>query len=167
LPYDALVKTFSPINPSRLDIALTNEGVSISRIKARDMIKAGLVMVNGRIARKAAAIVSSDDVIEVSATGEPVTETRIESKDLQLEVLYEDDACLVINKPAGIPVHPGAGIPRDADTILNGIAYLFAKRTIPFSSSAVLVHRLDKDTTGLLLIAKNAEAHKALQKVAR
>ncbi len=158
------MKTFSPIKPSRLDIALTNEGVSISRIKARDMIKAGLVMVNGRIARKAAAIVESTDVIEVSATGEPVTETRIESKDLHLEVLYEDAACLVINKPAGIPVHPGAGIPKDAATILHGIAYLFAERSIPFSSSAVLVHRLDKDTTGLLLIAKNAEAHKALQK---
>jgi len=70
---------------------------------------------------------------------------------------------MVINKPAGISVHPGAGIPADADTILHGIAPLFAERTLPFSSSAVLVHRLDKDTTGCLLIAKNQQAHKELQ----
>ncbi len=161
--YDISVHKFSPLKPSRLDIALTNDGSAISRIKARDMVKEGLVMINGRIARKAAMIVEETDVIEVSATGAPVTETRLEATDLKLEVLYEDDACFVINKPAGIPVHPGAGIPKDAATILHGIAYLFAERSIPFSSSAVLVHRLDKDTTGCLLIAKSQAAHKELQ----
>jgi 23S rRNA pseudouridine1911/1915/1917 synthase len=128
------------------------------------MIKDGFVLVNGRIARKPAMIVGPEDKIEVSGTGEPVTETRLEARDLKLEVLYEDDACMVINKPAGIPVHPGAGIPKDASTILHGIAYIFKKKKIPFSSSAVLVHRLDKDTTGCLLIAKNPAAHKELQK---
>jgi len=127
------------------------------------MIKAGLVMINGRIARKAAMIVEPQDVIEVSEDGVPVTETRLVATDLQLNVLYEDDTCLIINKPAGIPVHPGAGIPKDAPTILHGVAHLFHERGIPFSSSAVLVHRLDKDTTGCLLIAKKPEAHKALQ----
>jgi 23S rRNA pseudouridine1911/1915/1917 synthase len=78
-------------------------------------------------------------------------------------VLYEDDACLVILKPAGIPVHPGVGIPRDAPTILHGLVHLFKERKIPFSSSTVLVHRLDKDTTGCLLVAKTPAAHKALQ----
>lgn len=161
--YYASMPQFSPAAPCRLDIALTNQGASISRIKARDMVKAGLVLVNGRIARKAAAIVEVTDVIEYSDTGEQVTETRLEAMDLQLDVIYEDDACLVINKPAGIPVHPGAGIPRDAATILHGIAYLFKERGIPFSSASVLVHRLDKDTTGCLLIAKTPEAHKTLQ----
>ncbi len=161
--YDRLVKSFSPLKSGRLDSAITVDGGVISRIKARDLIKGGAVMVNGRIARKAAAIVGPEDVIEISATGEPVTETRIQAADLKLEVLYEDDACLVINKPAGIPVHPGAGIPRDAVTILHGIVHLFAERGIPFSSASVLVHRLDKDTTGCLLIAKTPAAHKALQ----
>lgn len=155
--------TFSPLISGRLDSAITNEGAAISRVKARDMIKGGEVMVNGRIARKAALIVEPEDVIEVSSTGEPVTETRLEAIDLKLPVIYEDDLCMVINKPAGIPVHPGAGIPRDAATILHGIAYLFKERGIPFSSASILVHRLDKDTTGCLLVAKTPEAHKMLQ----
>lgn len=154
---------FSPPSPCRLDIALTNEGVVISRIKARDVVKGGMVMVNGRIARKSAQIIEPEDVISVSSTGEPVTETRLEAMDLQLDVIYEDDACMVLNKPAGIPVHPGAGIPRDAATILHGVAFLFQERSIPFSSASVLVHRLDKETTGCLLVAKTPEAHKALQ----
>lgn len=157
------MQQFSPAIPCRLDIALTNAGAAVSRIKARDMVKAGLVLVNGRIARKAAVIVNPKDVIETSATSEPVTETRLDASDLKLEVIYEDDLCLVLNKPAGIPVHPGAGIPRDAATILHGIAYLFKERGIPFSSASVLVHRLDKDTTGCLLVAKTPEAHKKLQ----
>ncbi len=158
-----MVHQFSPMNPCRLDIALFTEGVAISRIKARDMVKDGLVLVNGRIARKPATIIEIADVIEVSATGEPVTETRLEAMDLKLEVIYEDDLCMVINKPAGIPVHPGAGIPRDAATILHGIAFLFQERSIPFSSASVLVHRLDKDTTGCILVAKTPAAHKKLQ----
>jgi 23S rRNA pseudouridine1911/1915/1917 synthase len=148
----------------RLDIFLAKNDATISRVKARDVIKDGLVMVNGRIARKPAMIVQPNDVVQMSATKEPVTETRLKALDLKLEVLYEDDACLVINKPAGIPVHPGAGIPADAPTILHGIAFLFKQRKIPFSSAAVLVHRLDKDTTGALLIAKSPAHHKELQK---
>lgn len=161
--YDRSVRTFSPALSGRLDTSIARYDETISRIKARDMIRGGLVLVNGRIARKAAVIVEPEDVIELSDSGEPVTETRIQPIDLQLEVLYEDDVCLVINKPAGIPVHPGAGIPRDAATILHGIVHLFHERSIPFSSASVLVHRLDKDTTGCLLIAKTPAAHKSLQ----
>lgn len=151
-------------NKGRLDVILTNQGLCLSRLKARDMIKGGQVLVNGRIARKPASILSEGDTLTVEEEGLKVTETRLEKMDLSLPILYEDDSCFVINKPAGIPVHPGAGIPKDAPTILHGIAHLFAERKIPFSSSSVLVHRLDKDTTGCLLIAKTAEAHKALQK---
>lgn len=147
----------------RLDVFLANEGVAISRIKARDMIKGGEVMVNGRIARKPALVLSEGDVVQASETGEPVSETRLQGVDLGLNVLYEDDACMVINKPAGIPVHPGAGIPREASTMLHGVAFLFRERSIPFSSASVLVHRLDKDTTGCLLVAKSPAYHKALQ----
>jgi 23S rRNA pseudouridine1911/1915/1917 synthase len=147
----------------RLDVFLTNEGAVGSRIKARDMIKDGQVLVNGRIARKPALVLKEGDRVQASDTGEPVTETRLEKSDLKLDVLYEDDQCMVINKPAGIPVHPGAGIPKDAPTVLHGVAHLFAERKIPFSSASVLVHRLDKDTTGCLLIGKNPAAHKALQ----
>lgn len=148
----------------RLDVCIAKNDALISRVQARDAIKNGMVMVNGRITRKPASMVEPGDKVEMSATQEPVTETRLDAIDLKLEILYEDDACLVINKPAGIPVHPGAGIPKDAPTILHGIAFIFKEKKIPFSSAAVLVHRLDKDTTGALLIAKSAAHHKELQK---
>jgi len=147
----------------RLDVFIFEKEATVSRVKARDVIKDGLVMVNGRVARKAAMMLSEGDKVEMSDSGEPVTETRITAMDLDLPVLYEDKACLVLNKPAGIPVHPGAGIPKDAPTILHGIAHLFAERKIPFTSASVLVHRIDKDTTGCLLVAKTAAHHKALQ----
>jgi 23S rRNA pseudouridine1911/1915/1917 synthase len=148
----------------RLDIFLTAQGAAISRIKARDMVKAGSVLVNGRIARKAALVLKPGDQVQASDSGEQVTETRLDKADLKLEVLYEDKACIVISKPAGVTVHPGAGLPKEEATILHGIAHLFHERKIPFSSSATLVHRLDKETTGCLLIAKTPEAHKELQK---
>ncbi len=151
-------------HPARLDIFLTNQNAVISRVKAKEVVKAGQVMVNGRIVRKVAMVLSIGDKVEMSATDEPVTETRLEPADLKLNVLYEDDACLVISKPEGYSVHPGAGMPADEVTVLHGVVHLFAERKIPFSSSAVLVHRLDKETTGCLLIAKTPEAHKFLQK---
>ncbi len=150
--------------PARLDIFLTNQKAVISRVKAKDVVKAGQVMVNGRIVRKVAMVLEAGDKVEMSATEEPVTETRLEPADLKLEVLYEDNACMVIRKPENVSVHPGAGMPPDEVTVLHGVVHLFAERKIPFSSSAVLVHRLDKETTGCLLIAKTPEAHKFLQK---
>jgi 23S rRNA pseudouridine1911/1915/1917 synthase len=147
----------------RLDVYLAWKA-AWSRIRVRDAVRGGAVMVNGRIARKAALVIKAGDVVELRDDGIPMTETRLAAMDLHLPVLYEDAHCLVLNKPAGIPVHPGAGIPADAPTILHGIVHLFAERGIPFSSAAVLVHRLDKDTTGCLLVAKSAPDHKALQR---
>ncbi len=149
--------------PQRLDIYLAQNGVALSRVQAKDVIGRGLVLVNGRMARKAAYMLKPGDKVETSETGEPVTETRLTAVDLQLPVLYEDDDCFVINKPSGIAVHPGAGLPKDEPTILHGVVQLFAERALPFSSAAVLVHRLDKETTGCLLVAKSPEAHKFFQ----
>ncbi len=149
--------------PLRLDAFLAAEDSSISRVHAKDLIINGAVLVNGRIARKAAYMLKPGDVVEMSDEKAPVTETRLGTVDLSLKVLHEDDACLVISKPPGIAVHPGAGLPKDEATILHGIGHLFAERGIPFASAAVLVHRLDKDTTGCLLVAKTAAAHKTLQ----
>lgn len=148
----------------RLDIFIASNHPHISRMQSGAAIRAGSVLVNGRVMRKPAHILQPGDSVQMSQEGEPVSETRLEVMDLHLTVLYEDDACMVINKPAGIPVHPGAGIPKDAPTILHGVVHLFQERSIPFSSASVLVHRLDKDTTGALLIAKTPTAHKELQK---
>lgn len=146
----------------RLDRFLS-EVAGVSRVKARELIEAGTVMVNGRLARKAALIVETGETVESTDDGSPATETRVVHMDIPLPILYEDDSCFVFDKPAGIPVHPGAGIPKDAPTVLHGIAKMFSDRGIPFAASHVLVHRLDKDTTGCLLVAKTPDAHRTLQ----
>lgn len=146
----------------RLDRFLA-EVAGISRVHAREAIESGCVLVNGRLARKAALIVETGETVESTADGARATETRVTQMDLPLPVLYEDAACMVLDKPAGIPVHPGAGIPKDAPTVLHGIAKIFADRGIPFAAAHVLVHRLDKDTTGCLLVAKTPDAHRELQ----
>ncbi len=148
----------------RLDAFLAKNASFVSRVKATDAVRAGLVTVNGRIARKGALVLEIGDIVVVSDSGIPLTETLLTPVDLHLPVLFEDAACIVINKPAGISVHPAAGIPRAAPTILHGAAFLLQERGLPFSQSAVLAHRLDKDTTGCLLLAKNADAHALLQK---
>ncbi|OIO53670.1 hypothetical protein AUJ46_04330 [Candidatus Peregrinibacteria bacterium CG1_02_54_53] len=147
----------------RLDVFLAAM-TDVSRVKAGAIIRAGGVLVNGRIARKPACIVQPGDWVTVTDNGEPASESHISAVNLKLTVLYEDDACLVINKPAGIAVHPAPGLKKDEPTILHGIAFLFKKKHIPFSAATVLAHRLDRETTGCLLIAKSAQSHAALQK---
>lgn len=150
--------------PARLDAFLGAEGRMLSRAKAQTAIDAGRVKVNDKVIRKAAYRLSEGDRVALKAAKEIEVDVSIEPKDLKLIVLYEDDDCLVINKPAGIAVHPGAGMEDDEVTLLSGVAHLFKKMKIPFRSDAVLVHRLDRETTGCLLIAKSPAAHMRLQK---
>jgi len=158
---------------ARLDVFLSSQEEGLSRSKAQKLIKDGLVQVNGKRVTKVAFMLKEGDSISVDAvhgstrlaTSEPQLHANtIDTIDLHLDILYEDDACLVINKPAGLAVHPASSMKKGEMTILNGIEFLFNKRGLPFSSDAVLVHRLDKETTGCLLIAKTSQAHAALQK---
>lgn len=149
--------------PDRLDTFLAKDGRTISRAKAQEAIDGGQVSVNDEVVTKASFRLQEGDVVEMQEGEEAVT-TDIEAIDLHLPVLFEDDSCLIIDKPAGIAVHPGAGMRPGEKTLLNGIAFLFADRGIPFSGDSVLVHRLDKETTGCLLVAKTPEAHIFLQK---
>lgn len=155
---------WTPDKKQRLDTFLAEQKAFSSRMKASQAVRKGLVKVNGRIARKGALVLEPGNQVEVSESDEPLTEELLKATDLKLEVLYEDDACLVVRKLAGISVHPAPGIPKDAATVLHGAAFLFKKCKIPFSQSAVLVHRLDKETTGCLLLAKSPAAHLFLQK---
>ncbi len=149
--------------PDRLDVFLSKDGRMISRAKAQEAIEAGLVTVNEQIITKPAERLQEGDRIELTADV-PRSQTPITAVDLHLSILYEDDACIVIHKPPSFAVHPGAGMEDDEQTILHGIAFLFEERGIPFAADSVLVHRLDRETTGCLLIAKSPEAHRALQK---
>lgn len=151
-------------SPDRLDLFLAKDGRTLSRSKAQDIIQKNLVTVNGAVAMKSSQRLQEGDVVTMQEPKADIDLSHIEPADLRLNVLYEDDSCLVIDKPAGISVHPGAGMAPDEKTILNGIAFLFEKEGIPFAADSVLVHRLDKETTGCLLVAKNPEAHLFLQK---
>lgn len=146
----------------RLDQHLTSLAALKSRALAQKLIEAGLVTVNGKKAKKASLAVSSSDKIEWQNLPEAAVPKEMKST-VKLEVLFEDPHCMVIEKPAGLTVHPGSGTAPDEETVLSALKPLFAKRKLPFSESEALVHRLDKDTTGCLLIAKTPKAHMELQ----
>lgn len=150
--------------PDRLDTFLARQAGALSRTKIQDCINHGQVEVNETVVRKAAMRLQEGDRVGVTLPEETVLESGVAAQDLHLTVLHEDAACLVIDKPAGIAMHPGAGTVAGEATVLHGARHLFDERGIPFDESAVLVHRLDKDTTGCLLIAKTPAAHTALQK---
>lgn len=149
----------------RLDVFLSEMVEDVSRSRLKKAIESGFVEVNGEeILSASYKLKESDEVYLLDGWNERKAEYEIIPIDLQLNVIYEDDDCVVINKPAGIAVHPGSGMKEDENTLLNGIAFLFKERSIPFSSDNVLVHRIDKDTTGCLLVAKSEKVHGLLQK---
>lgn len=147
----------------RLDQFLAGKQDILSRAHAQKLIERRHVTVNGRRETKASRDIDSRHVIEYTLE-EAAAVPRHAKSTMKLDVLFEDDDCLVISKPAGIAVHPGNGMHKTDETLLDGLRPMFAKLTLPFSPSDVLVHRLDKETTGCLLIAKSAKAHKFLQK---
>lgn len=149
--------------PDRLDAFLADDGRMLSRAKAQKAIEDGQVKVNDHVTRKTSHRLQEGDKVSMEVSGNEVPVDTITPVDLQLTVLYEDAACFVINKPAGIAVHPGAGMPPGEVTLLSGLAHLFKKKKLKFTSDSVLVHRLDKDTTGCLLIAKTPAAYLFLQ----
>jgi len=150
----------------RLDGFIAKHDEGLSRTKIQDAIKDGLVHVNGKVVKKPAHKLSPDDVVILDAKrfNEPSEEeVEIDAIDMEFDILFEDDAVMVINKPAGISVHPGHSMDKSEKTVLNGIRFLFEQRGIPFSPDAVLAHRLDKPTTGCLCVVKNYNSHAALQ----
>jgi 23S rRNA pseudouridine1911/1915/1917 synthase len=126
-----------------------------SRSKLSEWIKAGSLTVDGKAARPRDAMRGGEQ-ITLSAQAEAVSVDEAQAVDF--EVLYQDESLLVINKPAGLVVHPGAG---NADqTLVNGLLHFDANlRALP---RAGIVHRLDKDTTGCLVIARTLSAHHSL-----
>ncbi len=139
----------------RLDQALAKLLPEYSRTQIKLWIDSDQVLVNG-CSVKAKTRVKSGDSVSVHATIKPQPEWKAEN--IPLNVAYEDDAVLIINKPAGLVVHPGAGNPES--TLLN--ALLHHSPGLKDLPRAGILHRLDKETTGLLIIAKTAEALKHL-----
>lgn len=142
---------------TRLDKALADL-TELSRSQASEQIKAGLVLVNGR-AQKAKYAVKAGDIVTYELPQEEILDCP--PQDLPLDIIYEDADVAVVNKPQGMVVHPSAGHP--SGTLVN--ALLFHIKDLSTINGVVrpgIVHRIDKDTSGLLMIAKNDRAHQFL-----
>lgn len=143
---------------TRLDAFLASHIEGWSRARLQRLIEDGDVLVNGRTA-KASYKLRANDEIEAELTALPATSFLPE--DTPVDVVYEDDDLIVVNKPAGIVVHPGAGA--KTGTLANALAFHFQKlSTAGGSARPGIVHRLDKGTSGLLLVAKTEQAHEHL-----
>ncbi|MBV9343439.1 MAG: 23S rRNA pseudouridine(1911/1915/1917) synthase RluD [Gammaproteobacteria bacterium] len=139
----------------RLDQALARALPQYSRARLQAFIDAGAVRLGGRVPRPSERV-RGGETVHIAAELEAATPLAPEA--IALDVVFQDPALLVINKPAGLVVHPGAGNPRH--TLQNALLGLDA--SLALVPRAGLVHRLDKDTSGLLLVARTPEAHTAL-----
>ena len=150
---------FADISGERLDAFLARSAEGLTRSAAQRLLEDGCVMRNGKPGKKNDKLNIGDQItLEIP---EP-KETDIVAKDIPLQIVYEDDDVLVINKPKGLVVHPAAG--HQEDTLVNGL--LFARADALSGINGELrpgiVHRIDKDTSGLLAVAKNDLAHVVL-----
>ncbi|MBV1882902.1 MAG: 23S rRNA pseudouridine(1911/1915/1917) synthase RluD [Pseudomonadales bacterium] len=139
----------------RLDQIAATLFSQFSRSRLKGWIQSGELLVDGKVRKPKEKLVGGE-LLTISAELE--VEESWEPNDIELDIVYEDEDLLVINKPAGMVVHPGAG--HQQGTVLNGLVYRSdAQATLP---RAGIVHRLDKETSGLMVVAKNLEAHTSL-----
>ncbi|MFH1051793.1 MAG: RluA family pseudouridine synthase [bacterium] len=166
--------------PERLDVFLTNSMKYATRNKVQKAIDDGCVWINGKVAKSSKKIKGLDKIICKIMKSPPI---ELTPENIPLEIVFEDESLLVINKPKGMVTHPGYG--NRKGTVVNAVLWHIGKReaiTIEldedsddeeidegriFASDAVrpgIVHRLDKDTSGLLLITKDSSLHSILAK---
>lgn len=150
--------------PYRIDKFLMNRIEGATRNKLQRAINTGLVLVNGKGVKQNYKIKAFDQIIIYSDLAPESTDVIPEK--LPLNIRYEDDDIIIINKPAGMVVHPGSG--NYTGTLLNGIAYYLREKNPTVSEDTLprfgLVHRIDKNTSGLLVLAKNDKAMRLLAK---
>ena len=143
----------------RLDAFLARAVENLSRSGAQKLLEEGCVLVNGKPGKKNDKLTPGDSV---SVTIPEPKEVDIVPKDIPLDIVYEDDDVLVLNKPKGLVVHPAAG--HQDDTLVNGLLYAMGDSLSGINGELRpgIVHRIDKDTSGLLAVAKNDLAHTVL-----
>lgn len=141
----------------RLDQYIMNQ-TGFSRTKVQKLIKAGAVLVNGTPSKNSYQVEVGDQIVVQAVEEEEMSH---EPENIPLDIVYEDDDLLVVNKPNGMVVHPAVGNPHG--TLVNALLY-HAKHLSDVNGSfrPGIVHRIDADTTGLLVVAKNNETHMAL-----
>jgi 23S rRNA pseudouridine1911/1915/1917 synthase len=139
----------------RFDAALAAALPQYSRARLQQWIKAGAVLLDGRVVAPRARLMGGE---RARVQAEFTADTAVAPEAIALRIVHEDEALIVIDKPAGLVVHPGAGNP--AHTLQNALlAHDAALALVP---RAGLIHRLDKDTSGLLVVARTPEIHHAL-----
>ena len=150
---------FADISGERLDAFLSRTGEELSRSAAQKLIEEGLVTLNGKPGKKNDKLNMGDRVDY--QIPEP-KEVDIAPKEMPLDIVYEDEDVLVLNKPKGLVVHPAAG--HQDDTLVNGLLHAMAGQLSGINGELRpgIVHRIDKDTSGLLAVAKNDFAHNML-----
>tara|TARA_B110000858_G_scaffold73514_1_gene85467 strand:+ start:4253 stop:5233 length:981 start_codon:yes stop_codon:yes gene_type:complete len=147
-------------NNLRLDLLINKRESLISRTRIKNLILQGKLMINNKVVISPSKKILIGDKIELQIP-EPKVAT-LKSFNFKLEIIYEDDDLLVINKPAGIIMHPGAG--NYDETIVNALMFYNkdSLSTIGDELRPGIVHRIDKDTSGLIVVAKNNETHENL-----
>src|SRR4051794_36674681 len=150
-----------PVEGERLDVALGRHPDVGSRAAAQKLIEAGAVTVDGR-ARQKKHLLTGREPIEVTPPVPPEPDER-GADEVEFDIVFEDQHLLVVDKPAGLVVHPSAG--HDSGTLAQALAGRAAGG--PDDWRPGIVHRLDKDTSGLLVVAKSDAVHRALQDAIR
>lgn len=150
---------FADTAGERLDAFLARSDLNLSRSAAQKLLDEGCVSLNGKPGKKNDRL-NPGDTVEVTLP-EP-KEIDVEAKDIPLDIVYEDEDVVVINKPKGLVVHPAPG--HQDDTLVNGLLYALGDSLSGINGELRpgIVHRIDKDTSGLLAVAKNDLAHTVL-----
>lgn len=139
----------------RVDKALTELLSEHSRATIQQWIKQGLVLVDGEITKQKLKLCGTETLEFTLPSAQP---SQLPAQDIELDIVDEDEHLLVLNKPAGLVVHPGAG--NQDNTLLNGLLHHHSASA--FLPRAGIVHRLDKNTTGLMVVAKTEQARQHL-----
>ena len=155
-----MIKTLTADRAARLDV-LAAEGCGVTRSRAAKWIADGLCEVNGAAALKAGTAVKPGDTLRIRIPeAAPAT---MEKENIPVTILYQDGDIAVIDKPYGMVVHPAGG--NETGTLVNALLYaLDGLSGIGGVQRPGIVHRLDKDTSGIMLVAKNDQAHLSLSK---
>ena len=150
---------FADIAGERLDAFLARSVESLSRSSAQKLLEEGCVLRNGKPGKKNDKLNTGDEISVTIPEPKPVD---IVPRKIPLDIIYEDEDVLVINKPKGLVVHPAAG--HQDDTLVNGLLYAMGDDLSGINGELRpgIVHRIDKDTSGLLAVAKNDLAHTVL-----
>ncbi|MCJ1656554.1 RluA family pseudouridine synthase [Staphylococcus sp. NRL 16/872] len=142
----------------RIDKLLSEFNGEWSRSQIQDWIKEGLVTVNGKVIKSNYKVKMNDDIV---VTEKEVVEADIQPENLNLDIYYEDEDVAIVYKPKGMVVHPSPG--HYTGTLVNGLMYQIKDLSgINGEIRPGIVHRIDKDTSGLLMVAKNDIAHRGL-----